>query len=841
MSEPIFYDTETVGLQGPIVLLQYAQGDDPVSLHSVWTEPISDTMEIIEWMMNNAGGVIGFNLAFDHFHLCQLYTTLARLRSQVGDDELPEEHINLYAELEPGARDGDCLKPVSVCDLMLVARRGPYQSMMARKPIRIRKVPAILAIPLAAELEERLVLNEIYFSKRKNKNLPKWQVKECRDRKNSNRVDPAFNDIVLDFKASTALKVIANDMLGEDRYGRQRFTYGDIELNKKHYPGELGYAPFALATSTAKARWRISDKFPIRKIRRKYSWPGVIKHHISHWTYGTHARMYAEDDVKDTRGIWKGFDYPQLGDVDSELACMVGAVRWRGFTIDPSKIQNFKEEAIKIAKRAPRSPREVKDYLSPLMTPIEKLSFTTTDKVTLTNMAGDPENAIIGWQVDCPDCNGVGTRDVLPMLEASMTRGMPTLVEKPKVLEVPCTTCEGSGGVDHPVTEKARLVLKSRKAKKDIEIYDKLLIADRFHASFSVIGTLSSRMSGSDNLNPQAIRNDKTFRSAFTLAHSNSVLCGGDFSSFEVSLAEANYNDAKLREQLLSTTECYLCGGQNPECKDCFGTNKTPMKIHALFGTMCFPQMSYAEIVKNKIIYTRSKSGFFSQIYGGNFSTLMSRLGVDEESAMKAEARFTNTYDGVKRARQLIFDKFCSMRQPNGIGTKVIWHEPSDYIENMLDPPFRRYFLLENQIAKVLFELANTPPKGWREFKDFKVWRRDREQTAGGAVQSALYGAAFQIQAANMRAAANHVIQSTGAEITKAVQFDIWKLQPPGINRWRVQPMNIHDEIEVVIDNDPNLVDSVQSVVMQRTESYRPLVPLIGIEWKNYMKSWGEK
>ena len=54
-------------------------------------------------------------------------------------------------------------------------------------------------------------------------------------------------------------------------------------------------------------------------------------------------------------------------------------------------------------------------------------------------------------------------------------------------------------------------------------------------------------------------------------------------------------------------------------------------------------------------------------------------------------------------------------------------------------------------------------------------------------------GAAFQIQAANMRAAANHVIQCSGAIITKDLQRRLWDLQPSGVRRG-YQPMNVHDE-----------------------------------------------
>jgi hypothetical protein len=826
MTDPIFFDTETCGLHGPIVLIQYAQGDEDPILHSVWKEPIEDTLALIERLCTNPGGVIGFNLTFDWFHICQLYTCLVRLN----DHSLtPEECIDEYIDGEPKARDGDCLKPVKACDTMLVARRGPYQAMMARKPIKIRRVPTVLAHQLAAELQQRVKLSDIYFSKRKDSTLPQWQVMDIND-KDAINIDPNFKNVVLNFRASTALKVIATDMLGSDRYGRHRNSYDDISLDRKLYPGEVGFAPFALALSDQHNHWKISKKFPIKKVRNKYAWPAVIAEHIFHWHYREEARSYAYDDVLDTRNVWKGLGSPEPGDVDSELACMVGACRWRGFSIDVAKVKQLRTEKVKEAKLAPRSPREVREYITSVMAPMERLGAIkdSTSKMILESIGGNAKEGKLPMMTDCPGCNGEGD----------------------------CSKCDGTGEVEHPAAQRARNVLSARKAKKDVEMYDKLIIAGRFHASFVVIGTLSSRMAGTDDFNPQAIRNDKKVRSAFTLKHPGTVLGGGDFEAFEVSLAEANYNDAKLREQLLSTTDCYSiwsakengdnqpCLGRNKNCGDCHGSNRARTKIHALFGTICYPKMSYADIVADKVTYTKSKSGFFAKIYGGTEHTLMTRLGVEEEVARQIDARFGKEYPGVAAADKRIFDRFCSMRQPVAYG-KVEWHEPADFVENMLTPPFRRYFILENQICKALYELANNPPKVWRELKNVKVQRDvrnpERQQTAAGAVQSALFGAAFQIQAANVRAAKNHEIQSTGAEITKATQVDIWKLQPSGINKWLVQPMNIHDEIECVVKDDPALIEQVKQVVLAKVESYRPLVPLIGMEWKTNMESWGEK
>jgi DNA polymerase I-like protein with 3'-5' exonuclease and polymerase domains len=176
------------------------------------------------------------------------------------------------------------------------------------------------------------------------------------------------------------------------------------------------------------------------------------------------------------------------------------------------------------------------------------------------------------------------------------------------------------------------------------------------------------------------------------------------------------------------------------------------------------------------------------------------------------------------------------MRQPGGIGSKVIWKDPEEYIESLFG--FRRYFTLENSICKALFDLAEKPPISWKSI-NVKVVRRDRIQTGEGATRSAIIGAAFSIQSANMRAAANHEIQSSGAQITKRTQRRIWDLQPIGVNGWVVQPMNIHDEI--LTPTAPEYVERVEAVVKETVYSYREKVPLIDIDWFSNMATWANK
>lgn len=753
----IFFDTETCGLHGFPVLIQWAEDDGPIQLYSPWTEPIAETLKLIEYFCEK--GVVGFNLSFDWFQLCKTYTVFSLLPNL---NEEPLDNIQEIALLEPKGRDGPCIKPSTAFDVMLHARKGPYQSTMDRGDIRIRRVPTTLAWQLAAELEKRVPLRDIYFARKKDKT--RWHVDDVKDA--DGEIDPHWKDIVLKFAPSSALKALAADAL--DIRDEEILLFGDVEL--KDYPEELGYAPFALAIGSS-ANW-------------KDTWPDKIKRHISHWRYNERARRYASDDVRWTRDLYRHFGSPPAGDDDSILACMVAAVRWKGFRVNTQGLKALRDKTLaskfKGDFKIPTAPAQARNYVTEFMDETEKLIVNnSTKKVLLQEIAT--------WTKDCPACGGEG-----------------------------CTNCK-EGGIRHPAAIRAEEILAARQAQYEANLFDKFLLAGRFHASFNVIGALSSRMSGADDLNAQGIKKTKEVRGNFPLAWPGQTLCGGDFAGFEVTLAEACYNDPALRRDLMSGK-----------------------KIHALFGVHVFPNMTYEEILKSEGTsddkYTKCKQAVFAMFYGGTAFTLKDRLGVDIETAEKAEIAFGKQYPGVAIARQKVIRKFQSMVQKGGIGSRIEWNEPADKIESMFG--FPRYFTLENQICKQLFLLANQPPKEWRNIK-VPVLRRDRTQTASGAVQSALFAAAFSIQSSNTRAAANHEIQSSGATITKQVQRSIWDLQPVGVHEWIVQPMNIHDEI--MCPTKPGHEADVKRVVDATVESIRPKVPLIKMDWVTGLNSWAEK
>jgi hypothetical protein len=773
-----YLDTETCGLHSIAVLLQYARDDGPILLHEFWRSPIQETLELIEQIAQT--DVVGFNLVFDWFHLCKIYT----LFSLCDPTWIPEDHIEEIALLEPQARFGPCLKPVRALDLMLIAKRGRYQSLMDRKDIKIRKVPEAIAYKLAEHLEDTVELDDIYFSRRKDKYAPRWTVRPNKDM-------PGFKDVILKFAASGALKVLAQHALKVPR--EEILKYADIEVDKKYRPKEFGWAPFALAAGKP-GKWN-------------WAWPEVIQFHIDHWAFNSRARQYASSDVDYTRRLDAFFDSPEPGDVDSVLACQIAAVRWRSFKMDQEKVEAQRQIIREKIKDTPIAPKVARIWITEPMEEVEKMQVKNTKRTVLEELSLMPCDCTFDSEIkDCPICGGSKL---------------------------------------HPSAVRARTVLEARQGKYRDKIYQKLKQAGyRFHASFKVTGALSNRMSGADGLNAQGFERLKATRACFTFADEGFELGGGDFDSFEPVIADAMYDDPELRKVLSEKFPCDCnkkTGSYNPDCDDCHGSGVTTKKLHALFG-MELSGLDYAGVMATKgngirDWYATGKAGVLAKIYGGDWSTLVRKQRIEEEVAKAADAEFERKYQGIGANRRLIIEMFCSMRQPEE-GGKVYWHEPADKIESLLG--FPRYFILENSICRSLYNLAQNVPQDWKTIKG-KVVRNEAKgrQTAAGAAMSALFGAAFGIQGAAMRAAANHRIQSTGAEITKKLQFNIWEIQPAGVHPWRVIPMNAHDE--VLVPSLPEYTKEVKRIADATVESYLPLIPLLKMHWKTKMVSWAEK
>mgnify|MGYP001569389057 CR=1 FL=1 len=715
-------DTESVGLNGICVLIQYSIDEGPIILHEVFNEPVKDTLLLIERICQD--DVCGFNLTHDWYHLTKLYNYLSSYENKsihpTGDRVFTKNRGTIL------------LKPRSALDLFLHARKGPYQSLMERDDIKIKRVPITMAPILCQYLKENFKLPSIYFANATNpEDAAEWKTEVIES-------DPKFCNIILKFRPSMKLKMLISEIF--------KIKVMDYPVPKNLLPEETNYNPY------------------------EETWIPFAQAHIDFWHSNKTARSYAEQDVVHLQRLRHTWGEPNFSDDDSELACHVGACRYLGFGLDIDRVRQKYLETFEFIKEFSsrginfNSHQQVKQHLRDLANPFEFPLVKDTTEDTLKVLS--EFNSKLGYQ--CGE------------------------------------------------------ILRFREKTKENDVLFKLLTTDRFCPNFKIIGAKSGRMSGGDfddagggSLNPQGIQKQKEFRSLFTLADEGEELSGGDFKSFEVTLADAVYNDPKLHQDLVD--------GKS---------------IHAKFGEFLYDK-SYDEVIASQgtinNMYNPAKNSFFATLYGAMAHRISKTADVTEKKAELAYSQFVDSYPKIKRSRQMIFDAFCSMRQRDGIGTEITWREPAEYVETLLG--FRRYFTIENKIVKLLFNLAQRPPK---EFEVLgRCYRRDKEQTVKGATQSALYATAFQIQARNMRAAANHIIQGTGAQICKKLQRNIIAANPIGQTDLPTKTLNVHDEVLCVHPRCNR--EWINNVVKETIEHFRKTVPLLAIDWKNNLNNWGEK
>jgi hypothetical protein len=769
-----FMDTESIGYYGPTVLIQWAIDDGPIQVHNIFQRTAYETCRLIELMCEHT--VVGFNLAHDNFHINRTYGVL----KQLPPSKIPTA-LDIYDwENESICHDAYCVKPKNCIDYLVIGKKGLFQSVMKQKDIILKKVPKVLAPLILAELKLKVEIPDIYFKGNKTIRGANWKIIDLVDRAdgsvdeitNPNEINEAmckgtlntnFVNIHLAFNPSAALKNIIEQITGNEC-----ITIDELPQFKK--PEEYSYFP-TLGT-----------------------WLDVADEHIKGWSNDPQRIEYARNDIKYLRilrdyyinkGVFLTDDSGvDIIDSDSNLAWAVGAAFWRGFNVDLEKVK-IQRERIDLELTEHRaisfnSPQWVLKYLHEASSPLERQGITDTKSDTLRNIADDKD----------------------------FQEGNPELVKR-------CS-----------------LILRLRHIYKERDLYVKLLSAKRLYVQFKVIGTKSNRMSGGGEsfttsrgaINPQGIKKSPDVRECFLLAFADMYLSGGDFDGFEVSIAEAEYNDPELRKDLLRGK-----------------------KIHGLFAEAMYG-ISYGDILLGKDLseqdplgyYNRGKRAFFGRLYGAQITKLMNVLWLTEEQILKGLDTFFTRYKGVKESQDSVYEDHQALVQEGGIGTKIIWKEPKQYVESFMG--FKRYFNLEYSICKTLFNMAQNLSDTFSEqtLRSVRLVRRDRVQTAGGAAQSAIYAAAFNIQSQIMRSAVNHKIQSPGGQITKDLQFRIWdRFQPYGCGKWYVMLFNVHDELMVCHLEEHT--DAIESLVNNFLEEMKSIVPLISMKWKKKLKNWGKK
>lgn len=754
----IFLDTESAGLYGQPILLQYAINDGDVVLVNLFEETIQSTIDLIESFFYD--NIIGYNVGFDIYKIIQFYTTFIQVENkQLRPKDIPHEK---FLRLEANGINQGCLKFKGVVDTMLVGLQDKLQELLFKKRLTIRKVPKLLVDSLMVELG-RIKFPDLYFAKYVDPKT-RWKIVPLPREKD-------FVDVQIKFRPSSKMKdIITHLKLSKEK--AEKFE----DVTKLIFPEEFGFRPYGWCTEQN------------------------IKDQCEHWYKNDRARKYARNDVEYTREIYKFLGCPETNDVNSVLTSAVASCRWKGFSIDKEKMEKLKQKYLLVVENAKvnfDAPKDVFDYVSQGMTEMERMRFNVDGKISCAKEVLEEIEKMTDTVI-CPKCQAT---------------------------ELDCPDCLGEGYIEggkHPSAIRATEVLECRKASKRADLLDKFIRAGRFHPTFSVMGTLSSRMSGSgdgsgdQNINAQGIPREKEFRGCFPLANPNEKLCIGDFDSFEIAIMCANYNDEKLLSLL-----------------------RQGKKVHGIFASFLY-DMSYEKIMETKgtldDLYTKGKTAVFALCYGGQAYTIAKQTGTTVDQAQRAYDKWFTEFPNFKIVLKNIEKELCLVKS-DGQGFRFD-SDVKDHVESMLG--FKRYFRIEHKFIKALWDVLQDPPASWKE-NEFLVLRKESKglQTLGNAMSSALYAFMFSLQSGMVRAGLNHKIQSTGSQITKSLQVKLWDLQPVGYNPWEICLMNIHDELASTCRNE-DVAKRAKDIVDKFVHEHKKLVPMLEMDY-GIAKSWAEK
>lgn len=780
--ETCIFDTETVGLHGPMVILQYKFDDDPAPvLYNPWLEPVDKTIRLIERMTMSR--VVAHNLTFDWQKIQSFYNAIRGLALNFGLDKRPIDYIDEMVNLIYTCRNDFCLKPPKAVCTLLLSQKQIGGAALAMKEIRIRRIPTDAADALAQMLNHNTNIPDIMFAKRKVEREP-WNVVPVED-------EPMWSDIILKFAPSNALKDIAKLVLGVEavqKLGR--------DLRPDEYPAEEGYAPYCNLLDEGDYWYTPKPKAGAKPVKRKL-WPRLLRDHIKFWNEDPNAVRYALDDIVLLELLFDKFGRPD-SDFDAEVACQVASVRMAGFDLDEDKLEAAaadSEQHVAAARLNVDSPKQVKAFIMDALDPLEA-------------------------HVVAEGC----AKKKLEAIENTFT-----LEEEEECCDDPgCQRCEGRGVVGPgpmPVVLRAKHILEVRDHRKRLQLFSKLRTSRHAFPSFRVIGTKSGRMSGADGLNYHGIDKSQLCREIFTLAEPGWVVSGGDFDSQELAIMAATMKDDALDHDIRT------------------GKSLHAVFAEAASGIPYAQIMkNKSKDGPESVWYGKAKACVYALSYGAAEHKVAETIGCTEEEARVIMHKFFEKYVHMLQTRKQVSENLsCLIRSEDG---RLQIRKPNQtYIDSCFG--YRRAFNVEyaviGAIVKTLEsvkEVCSSDLPAFSSWKRAKVVRKEGkgEQTVFGAISSALFGATFSIQNKIIRAALNHQIQSAGRTITLRCQHRVWKLQPVGVHPFKLKIMSVHDELAVT--SAPELCEDIADAIEAEIDELCKDIPLLGMEWNSDVKSW---
>lgn len=374
-------------------------------------------------------------------------------------------------------------------------------------------------------------------------------------------------------------------------------------------------------------------------------------------------------------------------------------------------------------------------------------------------------------------------------------------------------------------------------------------LTGRAHPDLRVMGTATNRMAGTSGLNwqgigsvdeveleldvehdeldldidelaeAQAVAEGREFEAKQKVGLRHAILtpCVGDWSSFEVVIAAAVYNDKQLQEDIQNKVDLHSMGS---------------VQFHPLLKAQGVTYDEFKAGYKHNLQWDKIRKGIKAVIFGSFYfctaHSVAESLNIPEHEAQKILDGLYTRYPGMLQYRAKIEKDFITA-DTEGWGRGSV----SKMSRSLVDlTGFERHWDFEAGVAECMWELGTS--RCIRSGIPGKVTRNVEKgpQSVDMAITSACLGSALAIQAAVSRQAGNFRIQCTGATLTKQMQAVVWR-------ELRIPCLPIHDEL--VVPHHPNFrFDSYSEVIDKFVAYAKGVVPMVKFDYAE-TERWSDK
>ena len=303
------------------------------------------------------------------------------------------------------------------------------------------------------------------------------------------------------------------------------------------------------------------------------------------------------------------------------------------------------------------------------------------------------------------------------------------------------------------------------------------------HPELKIMGTATNRMSGTSGVNWQGIGAFEEDEEGKRVGLRTAILTPmvGDWSSFEVRIAAAVYQDDNLSKVVAEGLDMHSYTASIAH----------PLIIERL-NELSIPENKRYEWVRkhykeddNFVVKCRKqiKAVVFGIFYGAQAFTISESLGITESEAQRILDLFFRAYPGIKRYRDIIEEKFLTADTVNWSANSINKMEVS--LKDLTG--FERRWDFEKKLSQIFWKLGHSQ---FRTGLSGQIVRDKNKgwQSIDNACRSAFLGASINIQSSASRQAVNFRVQATGSSIHKRLQAKLW-------SETRIGTLSIHDEV----------------------------------------------